>query len=389
MASAFKIADREVGGDAPCYVIAELSCNHEGSFDEALRILQAAADAGADAIKLQTYTADSLTRDFGTRPTGTMWEKTDLYRLYEKAHTPREWHEKLQKAAADHGLHFFSSPFDEEAVDYLDEIGVPVFKIASFEVVDVKLLQKVAQKGKPVIISNGMTDYLELAEAVRVLRDNGVRDLAVLHCNSGYPAAFKEANLKTISAIGRLFGVVPGLSDHTLFADDSSCTQPMAHITPAEAVGFGSKIVEVHLTMDRAHARRMHESGEGGFDWAFSRNPDELKKMIEHIRLAERGLSRDLSEEEQRVASLTHGEVKFEPTEKELSSRTLRPTLWVVESVKAGQPLRFAGGRSGNVDSIRPGGGLPIRFADFVDGKEAACDLPAGTPLQWSHVRLS
>ncbi|MEE3322566.1 MAG: N-acetylneuraminate synthase family protein, partial [Pseudomonadota bacterium] len=192
-----KIADRNIGKDAPCYIIAEVSCNHEGNKEEAIRIIKAAAEGGADAVKIQTYTADTISRNFDTRAEGTIWEHLDLHGLYSKAETPWDWSRDLKAYANELGLHFFSSPFDETAVDFLvNEVGVPCLKIASFEVVDTKLLQKCARTGLPIILSNGMTDFAELDEAVRTLKQAGCKDLAILHCNSGYPAAFSEANLK-------------------------------------------------------------------------------------------------------------------------------------------------------------------------------------------------
>lgn len=384
-----QIKDRKIGPGKPCYIIAEVSCNHEGNFDEARRIIEAAAAAGADAAKLQTYTADTISRNFKTKPKGTMWEKTDLHTLYEKAHTPWSWYKDLQKVADDCGIHLFSSPFDETAVDFLVEMGCPVLKAASFEIVDTKLLEKMAKTGLPVIMSNGMTDYLEMEEAVRTLRSHGTKDLAILHCNSGYPASFDEVNLKTLPVIQALFDVPVGLSDHTIYANDKNLTAPMAHVTPVEAVKFGASVIEVHLCMDRDKARALHEKGEGGFDWPFSRNPDELKKMVDMIRQYERGGHVEFeSDAERHAAARTHGVVMFEPTEKELSSRALRPTLWVVEDVKKGEVFRFAGGKPGNIDSIRPGGGLPIRFADKIEGCVASQDIAAGTPLSWEMVLL-
>lgn len=385
----FSIQNRRIGPGEPCYIIAEISCNHEGDIAEARAIIQAAAEAGADAVKLQTYKPETITRNFQTRPKGTIWENTDLFSLYQKAYTPWEWYGELKKCADEHGLHIFSSPFDETAVDFLETQDVPAYKIASFEVVDIKLLQKVAATGKPVIISNGMTDYLELKEAVDTLRDAGVKNLAVLHCNSGYPAAFDEANLNTIPAIEKLFDCVSGLSDHTLFADPAAYTDALAHVTAFEAVKKGAKIVEVHLMLDRSKARALMEKNEGGFDWPFSREPQELKKTVGLIRAYEAGQDTPYETElEKKIAASTHGTVCFEPTPRELASRNARPSLWVVEDVKAGQALIFCGGKAGNFDSIRPGGGLHIRYADMLDGMLAARDLKAGEPLQWDMVRL-
>ena len=384
----FTIGNSNIGKDHPCYIIAEISCNHNGDFNEARKIIEAAADAGANAVKLQTYTADTITRDFKGSLEGTMWAGMDLHGLYNKAHTPWDWYPELKKIADDHGLDIFSSPFDETAVDFLMEQDVPAFKIASFEVVDTKLLEYVAQTGKPIIISNGMTDFLEIKEAVDTLRNSNVDNLAVLHCNSGYPAAFDEVNLKTIPVIEQMFGCVSGLSDHTLFLDAHNKETPMAHVAPVESVKFSAKIIELHLMLDRAEAKALFDKNEGGYDWAFSREPAELKKLIAMIREYEETATVSYeTEEEQNAAALTHGKVCFEPTPKELDSRPARPALWVVEDINKGQPLKFCGGKEGNFDSIRPGnGGLHIRYTDFIDGQLAQKDIKAGTPLSWDVI---
>lgn len=387
MNSTFKILDRNIGGDAPCYIIAEISCNHEGDLNEAKDIIKSAADAGADAAKIQTYTANTISRDFKNKPKGTIWEDTDLFNIYDKAHTPWEWHNELQNTADECGVHLLSSPFDETALDHLIEMDAPAIKIASFEVVDIKLLEKMAQSGLPLIMSNGMTDYLELDEAVRTLQKHGAKDLALLHCNSGYPAAFEEANLKTIQVLADLYGVTVGLSDHTLFADTENYSTPLAHITAFEAVKMGAKIIEVHLTMDRDRGRKLMEDGNGGFDWPFSRNPAEFEKMVHMIRSWENGDEVDYDTPIERdIAIKTHGSVSFTPTKKELASRGIRPSLWVVDDIKAGDTFVFAAGAEGNIDSIRPAGGLHVRFADYVSGKKAARNIQAGEPLNWEMV---
>lgn len=388
----FKIEDRLIGEDAPCYIIAEISCNHEGDVEEAKRIIDAAAQGGADAAKLQTYKPQTMTRDFNTRPTGTMWEDIDLFKLYEKAHTPWEWHQELTQYANQKGLQMFSTPFDETAVDYLMEQNVPAMKIASFEAIDIKLIEKVGQTGLPVIISNGMTDFLELEEAIRTLRSCGVQDIAVTHCNSGYPASFDEVNLRTMCAIEEMFDVVVGLSDHTIYADDKNKEKPMPHIAPLEAVKMGAKIIEVHLLLDRDKARLLNEKNEGGFDWSFSRDPAEFKQMVDMIRQWENtGAVEYASEEEKKEALRTHGTVQFDPTEKELNSRILRPSLWVVDDIKQGEVFTFSAGREniGNFDSIRPTGGLHIRFTDFIEGLKAKTDIAKGQPLTWDMVEMN
>ncbi len=387
----FQIEDRKIGTGHPCYIIAEISCNHNGNMEEAKAIIQEAAKAGADAVKLQTYTPDTITRNFQTQPKGTMWEKTDLHSLYQKAYTPWEWYGELKQEANRHNLQIFSSPFDETAVDFLVDQSVPALKIASFEVVDTKLLEKAAKTNLPIIISNGMTDYLELKEAVDTLRYHGCEQLAILHCNSGYPADFDECNLNTIPAIESLFGCVTGLSDHTLFENSKTLKNPLAHIAPLEAVKLGAKIIEVHLQLDRAQAKDLFEKNEGGFDWAFSREPAELAKMISMIRTFEKqGKVSYNSPQDETAALRTHGNICFEPTQKELASRKMRPSLWITQDMNAGDTFKFSAENkvNGNFDSIRPGGGLHIRYADLIQGQKALRPLKAGQPMNWSMIDL-
>lgn len=391
MVKSFKILDRDIGKDHPCYVIAEMSCNHEGNFEEACALIDAAADAGADAVKLQTFTADTMTRKFGDTCGDTMWGDLDLHKLYDEAHTPWDWHVKLKEMADKRNIHCFSSPFDETAVDFLMELDVPAFKIASFEAVDIKLLEKVAATGKPVIFSNGMTTFNEIQEAHMTLLNAGCKDIAILHCNSGYPPPFDTANLQTIVAMDGMFDAVIGMSDHTLFADVENFSNPLAHLCPLEAVKLGAKIIEVHLTLDRDKARALNDKGVGGHDWPFSRNPEELKKTIDLIRSYERGDDVSYgSDLEKKMAQQAIGNICFTPSEREKASREFRPVLWVVEDVKKGEDFLFCGGKTGNVDSIRGYNkgeeGLHVRYADFVHGKKACEDIKAGTLLKWDML---
>lgn len=385
-----KISGRRIGQGHPCYIIAEVSCNHEGDFEEAVRIVEAAAKCGVDAVKLQTYRADTLTGRFKFQAKETMWSSVDLFDLYEKAFTPWEWHGRLQEVATQNGLTLFSSPFDETAVDFLLEQGCPALKVASFEVVDTKLLEKIGRSGVAVLMSSGMTSFSELDDGVRTLRRSGCSELALFHCNSGYPASFDEANLKTIPALKRIYDVPVGLSDHIIFGNDQTFSNPAAHVSPVEAVKLGADLLEVHLTLDRERARTLYHQNEGGFDWAFSRNPDELERTVELIRRFEReGAIEYESEFERECARRAQGEVSFEPTPKELKSRTLRPSLWVVREIRKGEPFVFAPEHEeGNFDSLRPADGLSIRFADVIANCRAASDIPAGVPLAWGHVEI-
>ena len=332
----------------PTYIIAEVSANHNGSIERAEAIMRAAADAGADAVKIQTYTADTLTIPCDNayfRIKGTLWEGRTLYDLYEEAHTPWEWTPRLMAYAKDLGMECFSTPFDATAVDFLEGCGVLRYKIASFEIVDIPLLKKVAGTGKPVIMSTGMASLAEIDEAARTLRENGAGELTLLKCTSSYPAPVDEANLRTIPHLAQAFHCKAGLSDHT-----------MGSAVAVAAVALGACAVEKHFTLARA---------DGGPDSAFSMEPHEFKQMVQDIRITEKAL----------------GRVSYDLTEKEKGSVCFRRSLFVVKNMKVGEVFTHD-----NVRSIRPGYGLHTRYLDIVLGGKAKCDLPKGTPLSWQHI---
>ena len=329
-----------------CFVIAELSANHNHDIERAEQSIRVVADTGADAIKLQTYTADTMTIPCDNeffRIKGTLWEGRTLHDLYQEAYTPWEWHARLMGLANELGLACFSTPFDATAVDFLEKLNVPCHKVASFEVVDIPLLKKIASTRKPVIMSTGMANLEEIAEAVRTLRDNGTEELALLKCTSSYPAPPEEANLLTIPHLASAFDCIAGLSDHT-----------MGSAVAVAAVALGARIVEKHFTLSRA---------DGGPDSAFSMEPAEFKQMVKDIRSAEAAL----------------GEVSYSLTEKEQQSIVFRRSLFVVKDMKAGDVFT-----SENVRSIRPGQGLHPRFLDTVLGRCATRDIERGIPLDWS-----
>lgn len=329
-------------------LIAELSANHNGSIDRAEQIIRAAADAGADAVKLQTYTADTLTIPCDNayfRIKGTLWEGRTLHDLYQEAHTPWEWTPRLMAFAKDLGMDCFSTPFDATAVDFLEKCGVSRYKIASFELVDIPLLKKVAATGKPVIMSTGMATLGEIDEAVRTLRDNGAGELTLLKCTSAYPALPEEANLRTIPHLAQAFGCKAGLSDHT-----------MGSAVAVAAVALGATVIEKHFTLARA---------DGGPDGSFSMEPHEFKQMVQDIRTVEKAL----------------GSVCYDLTEKQKESKIFRRSLFVVEDIAAGEPFTEQ-----NVRSIRPGYGLPPKYLPLVLGRIAKYDLSKGTPLSLKYI---
>jgi len=344
----FHIAGRSIGPGHPPYVVAEMSANHGQDLRRAVAIVEAAAAAGADAVKLQTYTADTLTLDCDTSPfrlEGTLWAGRTLHELYREASTPWDWHPKLKTIAEGLGLHLFSSPFDDSAVDFLETIDVPAYKIASFELVDLPLLRRVARTGKPVILSTGMATREEIDEAVQTLRRSGAAQVALLKCTSAYPSPADEANLRTLEELTRCYRVPVGLSDHTLDL-----------AVPVAAVALGASIVEKHLALSRA---------AGGCDAAFSLEPEEFRAMVRAVRTAHQAL----------------GTVHFGGTSQESLSRRHRRSLFAVQDIKAGEPFTRE-----NVRSIRPADGLHPRHLDEILGRPARCDLLRGTPLRWEHV---
>ncbi len=344
-----KIGNRSVGVGQPVYVVAELSANHNHDFDQAARIIQAAKHAGADAVKLQTYTPDTITMasdrpEFRVRG-GTLWDGRTLHDLYAEAFMPWEWQPRLKRVAEELGMDCFSSAFDATAVDFLEEMNVPAHKVASFELVDIPLIQKMARTGKPLIVSTGMATVEEIEEALRSAREAGATQIALLKCTSAYPAPAQEMNLRTIPEIARRFGVPVGLSDHT-----------MGIAAPIAAVALGACIIEKHLTLSRSVP---------GPDSGFSLEPEEYKAMVDAVRTAEKAL----------------GEVQFGFSEKEEASRAFRRSLFVVDDVKEGETFTPA-----NVRSIRPANGLHPRHLAEVLGKRASQSIKRGTPLCWEFV---
>jgi pseudaminic acid synthase len=345
----FSIGGRRIGGGYSAYVIAEMSANHNQDYEQASAIVRAAKEAGADAIKLQTYSPDTMTLDVRTPifhiGRGTIWEGKNLYELYGEAYTPWEWQPRLKKLAESIGLQCFSTPFDFTAVDFLEQMDVPAHKIASFELVDIPLISRVAKTGKPVIMSTGMASREELREAVEAFYTAGGTQLALLKCTSAYPSPPSEMNLRTIADLASTFGVPIGLSDHSL-----------GIAVPIAAVAAGACIIEKHFTLSRAIP---------GPDAAFSLEPEEFKAMVDGVRTAEQAL----------------GNVCYDLSEREKASRGFRRSLFVVQDVKAGELLSEK-----NVRSIRPGHGLPPKDWDRVLGQRAACDIARGTPLDWSLI---
>lgn len=346
-----RIADRTVGPGFPPFIIAEMSGNHNQSLQRALSIVDAAAASGAHALKIQTYLPDTMTldldeREFHIADPASLWEGTSLYKLYEQAHTPWEWHQPIFDRAREQGIIAFSTPFDDTAVAFLEKLDVPCYKIASFENTDLPLIRRVAGTGKPVIISTGMASLAELDETVAAARDAGCRELVLLKCTSTYPASAGNTNVVTIPDLRRRYGCEVGLSDHTMGVG-----------VAVASVALGASVIEKHFTLDRS---------EGGVDSTFSMEPAEMTQLVAETARAWEGL----------------GSVSYGPTEAELKSLQFRRSLYVVEDLYAGDVLT-----RDNVRAIRPGLGLPPKHLDEILGRVVARDVKRGTALAWELLR--
>ncbi len=341
----------EISDISPVFVIAEMSANHLMDYDRAVKIIQEAKKAGADAIKIQTYMPDTITINSDAPcfqiTQGTIWDGTTLYKLYESAYTPWEWQPKLKKVAEDMGLLFFSSPFDFSSVDFLEDMDVSLYKIASFEITDIPLIRKVAKTGKPIIISTGIARLTDIELAIKTCREEGNENVILLKCSSTYPAPVDSINLRTIPNMKSAFDCLVGLSDHT-----------MGNAVAVASVAVGAKVVEKHLTLSRS---------DGGADAAFSMEPSEFKEMVDNIRIAEAAL----------------GTVTYELTEKQTRSREHSRSLFVSKDMKAGDIFTVE-----NLRSVRPSCGLHTMYYEEILGKKITRDAKCGTPLSWNLVEL-
>jgi pseudaminic acid synthase len=340
---------RSIGEGYPPYIIAELSANHNGDLDCALKTIDMAKSMGADAVKIQSYTADTMTidcegEDFQIH--GGLWDGYNLYRLYQWAQTPYEWHKPIFEHARKIGITCFSTPFDESAVDLLEDLNVPAYKIASFEAIDLPLIKYVAQTKKPMIISTGMANLDEITEALEAAREGGCKDIVLLHCISGYPVPIDQSNLRTIQDLAKRFNVVTGLSDHTLGTTVS-----------VTSVALGASVIEKHVILDRSNK---------GPDSEFSLEPEELKRLCIESKLAWSAL----------------GEVGYTRKPVEDANSRFRRSIYIVDDIKAGEQLTRE-----NTRRIRPGFGLPPKYIDEVIGKTTKVDLMRGTALSWEHIK--
>lgn len=343
------LKNRIIGDDAPCYIIAEMSANHAGDLNRAIKIVHAAKESGADCIKLQTYTPDTITINCDNEyfhVTNGTWQGENLYELYGKAYTPWEWQGTLKEEADKIGIDFLSTPFDRTAVDFLDELGVDFYKVASFELVDIPLIRYIASKGKPIIMSTGMGSLGEIEEAVNTVFKQGNTNLCLLKCSSAYPAVPDDMNLRTIHNLKETFGVLAGLSDHSL-----------GSVGAVTAVAMGANVIEKHFCLSREIENP---------DSSFSMEPHEFKNMVEDIRTAEKAM----------------GKVSYQLSERERANKQFRKSIFVVKDILKGDILSEQ-----NICVIRPGYGLEPKYYDDILGKRAARDINRGTPLRWEMIQ--
>lgn len=343
------IGDRRIAADSPTFIVAEMSANHLQDYDRAVRIIHAAKEAGADAIKLQTFTADTITFDSDAEPfqnrVGTLWDGTTFHQLYEQASLPWEWHSGLMKEAQKLGLICFSSPFDFTAVDFMEELGMPAFKIASYEINDIPLIRRAARLGKPMIFATGIATLEDIERALSVCREEGNENVILLKCVSAYPTPYEDVNLRVIPTLQNTFDCIMGLSDHT-----------MGSAVATGAIALGAKMVEKHLTLSRA---------DGGPDGAFSMEPAEFKEMVDNIRILEKAL----------------GSPAYRLSETQKLEHNDSRSLFIVKDVAKGEIFTPE-----NVRSIRPGCGLHTMYYEEILGRKASCPIRKGTPLSWNLI---
>jgi pseudaminic acid synthase len=348
MNQVIKIKNKFIGGNNPCYIIAEMSANHAGDFNRAKEIIHSAKESGADCIKIQTYTADTMTidsdKEYFQIKQGT-WKGENLYNLYKKAYTPWEWQAQLKEEAEKIDLDFLSTPYDKTAVDFLERLGVDFYKIASFEITDIPLIKYIASKNKPIIMSTGMASLEEIEEAVNAIKSQNNNNLCLLKCSSAYPAIPNDMNLKTMKHLEETFDVVVGLSDHSL-----------GSVSAITAVAMGAKVIEKHFCISRKIENP---------DSSFSMEPDEFKKMVEDIRVVERAI----------------GKISYDISEKEKINKNFRRSIFVVKDIKKGEIFT-----ENNIRVIRPAYGLLPKYYEEILGKKAIKDIERGTPLEWNMI---
>ncbi len=350
MKNRVQIGKKFVGEGEKTFIVAEVSANHKQDFERAKAIIKAAADAGADAVKLQTYTADTITldcdSDYFQITQGTIWDGTTLHKLYEEAYTPWEWQPELMKYANELGLECFSSPFDPTAVDFMKEMNMPAYKVASFEINDIPLIRQIAKIGKPIIFATGIAYLEDIERALQVCKEEGNDQVVLLKCTSTYPSPYEDMNIKVIPNMAEVFACIPGLSDHS-----------MGSAVAVGSVALGAKMIEKHLTLKRS---------DGGPDAEFSMEPDEFAKMVEEIRIIEKAL----------------GRVTYELTDKQKKSREDGRSLFVCKDIKAGETITKE-----NVRSVRPNFGMHTMYYEEILGKKARVDLKMGTPMDWKYIK--
>ncbi|MDC3122634.1 N-acetylneuraminate synthase family protein [Alphaproteobacteria bacterium] len=367
------------------YLIAELSCNHNGDIQEMFDLIHTAKDLGIDCVKIQSYTPETISADVSIN-TKSIWKKVSLRKLYKKAHTPNEWIKDIIGLCKKIKIDFFLTPYSEQELSKLNKYNIQKYKLASFEINDHKLIENLCKTKKDLIISNGMATLKELHESINLIKKYGNK-LTVLHCNSGYPANFEELDLITIQSIKKIFECKVGYSDHTVFKNTTKLTNPMPSLAPLIATYLGAEVIEFHLINNRKRSKELFDKKIGGFDWAFSKEPMEVIDLINRInKTSKKDFFNSLSSIEKKLFPKIIGKYKVGPSKRELESIKFRPSLWTTKNIKKGDRLKFGYNKRSNFDSLRPSGGLDLNYTDTINNKKINKNLKAFTPLKIEYI---
>ncbi|MAV81842.1 MAG: hypothetical protein CMI90_00080 [Pelagibacteraceae bacterium] len=370
------------------YLIAELSCNHEGDLHEMFELIDIAKSLKIDCVKIQSYTSDTISSDTKFK-NNTMWGNMAIKKLYKMAHTPRDWHNNIVEYCKKIKIDLFTTVYSENDLLFTKKFNFSKYKIASFELSDLSLIKETTKVSKNIMISNGMSYFEEVENAINIIRSNKARP-TLLHCNSGYPANFAELDLQTIPFIKKYFNCTIGFSDHTLFENVNSLKNLEPFIAPLSSVYMGAEVIEFHLIKNRSKSKKLFEKKKGGFDWAFSKEPKEIEYLIKAIdEFSYKNFLRDLSKKHLKIFKKMKGSVKLKPSNRELETRKFQPSLWITKNIKAGDKFKFGYGKNKNFDSLRPNDGLPLKFYKYVNGKKSLKDLKTGHPLSWEDIKIN
>lgn len=367
------------------YLIAELSCNHEGDLNELFELIQIAKELKIDCVKIQSYLPNTISSDFKIT-SNTIWKNIKLKNIYNFAHTPRDWHEKIIEYCKKLEINLFTTVYSESDLKFIKKFKFNRLKIASFELSDLNLIDQVSKNSKDVLISNGMSYFYEIENAFRLIKRNNSWP-TILHCNSGYPAKFDELDLSSIPFLKNYFKTKIGFSDHTLFENVEKLSNIEPWIAPLSAVYLGAELIEFHLIKDRAKSKNLFENKKGGFDWAFSKEKNEIEELIQNIKnINQKDFLDILSKKHLKLFNKMKGKVKLSPSKRELETLKYKPSLWTTKKIKKGEKLKFGYSKSCNFDSLRPSQGLDLKFFKFINGKRASKDLTNSHPLKLNDI---